>query len=84
MYNSAISSDVMCVVHGISTVSLVHPWSTTTMMVFIPLLSGSSTMKSMDTVWNGFWSNLEVIGCIGMFFLCVWIFVLWQIAHPVT
>ena len=84
MYNCAIPSPVMFVVHGRNTAALEHPWSTIVRIASFPLCVGRPVIRSIATHWNGRASLVVSIRNGGVFALWVWILFCWQVAHPCT
>ncbi len=65
MYNAAVSSAVMSLLHGMNIAALVQPWSVMVSMESKPCETGNLTIKSSATVSNGIASGFGYMGCNG-------------------
>jgi hypothetical protein len=65
MYNAAVSSMVISLLHGMNIAALMQPWSVIVSMELNPCETGSLTMKSNTTVSNGIASGFGYMGCKG-------------------
>ena len=71
MYNCAIPSPVMFVVHGRNIAALEHPWSMIVRIASFPLCIGRPAIRSIATRWNGRASFVVSIQNGGVFALWV-------------